>query len=495
MSAAMGVQLEPLNQGLSEYGPWHFHDIRFQQDQRAELEAALLQTASIPGLNDTLREISRAGRREASSGSTHRDAIIPEVVLSVSKTASRPPSPGPSTGHISPPAETWPSTPPTTPTTPVKSYLPVLPDAPNPYWTFRHLSVPEGPILTFPLERACEPVIRPSLKRRRPDTDVDGPNTASLSCKKRRLLRNLVTSRLSQPFSLPATHIVNRESAATGDKRFAKLAAMMAARRMVTTTLGQQQQMQQPSPSTWLRRAAVLNRLRQRVCAEAAERGGILATADLAAKAAAFRQQGQATATIVGGRYLVQDATPNRLAPGSAVRPATGLPQPTAIPVVVSPVPCSNARPIHPLTTNPSPSSSAQISKQTPPPPPTGPTARLRIPSPQLRPLRSPELRVTRPLVPLELEDLSKLDEGSVQIPACPPSDDTDDDGVAFPTSEHESRYMHDDEEEVGVYADFSVIFGGGGNDIEEEEGEGGDGEHVEDYMDDLDGIPWCARC
>jgi len=54
---------------------------------------------------------------------------------------------------------------------------------------------------------------------------------------------------------------------------------------------------------------------------------------------------------------------------------------------------------------------------------------------------------------------------------------------------------MHDDEEEVGVYADFSVIFGGGGNDLEKEEGEGGEGEHVEDYMDDLDGIPWCSRC
>ncbi|PHH61605.1 hypothetical protein CDD81_8120 [Ophiocordyceps australis] len=48
------------------------------------------------------------------------------------------------------------------------------------------------------------------LKRRRSKLDVDGPNTATLSSKKRRLRMNLVTSRLSQPFSAPATHIHSR---------------------------------------------------------------------------------------------------------------------------------------------------------------------------------------------------------------------------------------------------------------------------------------------
>lgn len=114
-------------------------------------------------------------------------------------------------------------------------------------------------------------------------------------------------------------------------------------------------------------------------------------------------------------------------------------------------------------------------------PPPTGSTltpaagpasSRLRIPSPRLRPLRSPELRVTRPAVALDdLEDL-------------------DDDSVAFPTSEHESRY---EDEPDDVYADFGVIFGGGG-DGDGSDDEGG-AEQFEDYMDDLDGIPWNARC
>ena len=45
------------------------------------------------------------------------------------------------------------------------------------------------------------------VKRRRSRLDVDGPNTAGLSFKKRRLRFQLVTSRLSQPYSHPATHV------------------------------------------------------------------------------------------------------------------------------------------------------------------------------------------------------------------------------------------------------------------------------------------------
>lgn len=70
----------------------------------------------------------------------------------------------------------------------------------------------------------ASPPARPDVKRARAIADVDGPNTASLSCKKRRLRLDLITSRLSQPFSLPATHILNREAIASGDKRFLKMA-------------------------------------------------------------------------------------------------------------------------------------------------------------------------------------------------------------------------------------------------------------------------------
>ena len=70
--------------------------------------------------------------------------------------------------------------------------------------------------------------------------------------------------------------------------------------------------------------------------------------------------------------------------------------------------------------------------------------------------------------------------------------EDLDDDGsgMAFPTSELESRYDDDSEDDGdggGVYADFSVIFGGAaGCEDDDEEG-------VEDYMDEVDGIPWAV--
>ncbi|PHH71965.1 hypothetical protein CDD80_4881 [Ophiocordyceps camponoti-rufipedis] len=48
------------------------------------------------------------------------------------------------------------------------------------------------------------------LKRRRTDDDVDGPDTAALSSKKRRLGRLLVTSRLSSPYSQPALYTRSR---------------------------------------------------------------------------------------------------------------------------------------------------------------------------------------------------------------------------------------------------------------------------------------------
>jgi hypothetical protein len=88
--------------------------------------------------------------------------------------------------------------------------------------------------------------------------------------------------------------------------------------------------------------------------------------------------------------------------------------------------------------------------------------------------------------------------------------DDEDDDcGVAFPHMDDYSRY---DDEPDDMYADFSIIFGGapggsgkgspdhhqgavatGAADSEDEDGFG-EGEGYEDYMDDLDGIPWLAR-
>lgn len=75
--------------------------------------------------------------------------------------------------------------------------------APATRFTFVFSSPPDGPFLfnnprTAPFE---------STKRRRPLCDVDG--TEFLGKKKRRLRLNLITSRLSKPFSSPASNVAD----------------------------------------------------------------------------------------------------------------------------------------------------------------------------------------------------------------------------------------------------------------------------------------------
>jgi len=78
------------------------------------------------------------------------------------------------------------------------------------------------------------------FKRRRPLWDVDGGTSEGK--KKRRLRLNLITSRLSQPFSIPATNIVNRG--------ISKIAIWAKGRRL---------------DKSLLRKAAIMNRVRTRL--------------------------------------------------------------------------------------------------------------------------------------------------------------------------------------------------------------------------------------
>lgn len=83
-----------------------------------------------------------------------------------------------------------------------------------------HTKEPPTSILTFTFSVTCPPAVKftfdskidawnsQPLKRRRPLWDVDG--TSSTEKKKRRLRLNLITSRLSRPFSYPATNIADR---------------------------------------------------------------------------------------------------------------------------------------------------------------------------------------------------------------------------------------------------------------------------------------------
>ncbi|KAH8898973.1 hypothetical protein GQ53DRAFT_759191 [Thozetella sp. PMI_491] len=293
---------------------------------------------------------------------------------------------------------------------------------------------------------------RRSLKRRRPDSDVDGPNTASLGCKKRRLLRHLITSRLSQPFSLPATHILNREVVANGDRRFMKLAAIMAARRL-TSAVQPHGSHHHANQSSQLRRAAMINRFRLRVRNHASEKGD-MDVAQLAANAALL-QQSHGVGLVVGARFPT--------APGSS--PPGPVAQPLRMPINFKPQllphPLSKAAAKGQLSPPGSPAGLLPVQ-------PTSPALRLSL-SPRLRPLASPELKSTRRAGDLD--------------------DDEDDDVVSFPSSDLDGKYDLTDEHD-DVYADFGVIFGGSA----EGDGEDDEGDHYEEYMDDLDGIPWSAR-
>ncbi|KAK3313563.1 hypothetical protein B0H66DRAFT_356289 [Apodospora peruviana] len=434
----MGVQLEPLSQSsFEQHGPWHFHDIRFKQDGPIDLNTALLQAASIPGLNSRLCELSKPSKGRYQQGSS-RGAGESSLIPRPSKSMSRPLSSSVLSTNVSA----------STTTTSSKSTIQPNPSTPLSTFVFGQI-VPKGTkILTFPIEEQVQSP-RAALKRRRPDTDVDGPNTASLSCKKRRLLRHLITSRLSQPFSLPATHIINRECVASGDKRFLKLAAILAARRLNSGGAQQPPQLH-PSLSSLLRRAAVINRCRLRVRAEAAERSDA-EVANLAGNAVLL-QQSHGIGSVVGAGFPLATPPASACSPTPIIRVAyQGQPHVLSKTGIVWSSPPNSSLVLHPTE-------------------PTGPLLRPP-PSPRPIALRSPEPRSSRPLM-----DVNELD-------------DLDDEIVAFPTSEYESRYDDDSDD---VYTDFSVIFGSGEGDMSDEETSN---EHVEDFMDDLDGIPWNARC
>ncbi|OHW98531.1 hypothetical protein CSPAE12_02757 [Colletotrichum incanum] len=265
-------------------------------------------------------------------------------------------------------------------------------------------------------------------KRQRAKSDVDGPYTAALSCKKRRLRLHLITSRLSQPFSLPATHIINREAIASGDKRFVKLAAVAT-----STDVGKQGINREGSI---MLRAAVLNRVRLRVRNEATLRGDLVVA--VAAANAAVLHHGQQLAT--GARFVAQS---------SALAEQRQQTSPARV-VLLRP----GISPSTPHLANCLPASSR-----------TPQSSRILPKSPRLHPTRSPVL-----------------------APSGAMLEDMEDDGLlAFPTADHDCSYAWADDDLEDVYSDFGAIFGGPA-----EKGEMENDDHsYEEYLDELDGISW----
>jgi hypothetical protein len=319
-------------------------------------------------------------------------------------------------------------------------------------------SRPEGPGFSFPstedTRNKSSPLdIRPQLlltgprgiKRKRCKSDVDGFNTADLCVKKRRLRAELITSRLSQPYSQPATHILNREGQEAGDKRFLKMATSVDMTRRIAHL-----------HATSFLRFSTMNCLRKRLSL---------------GQAAGNKKYEQEIATITSKAAGKTNWRPPMLQDASAGKSLRISPTGTGI-IGPSGMMVSSARlqPNHPpqkIFQHPKPTSCRLSNPVALPLPVSDVAATKKRTSPRLFPIPSPELRPTAPL---------------------PPLDDLEEDSFA---------YMHpadDDWDDVGddqdsVYSDFSVLFG------QSDDGNNGEEDRsYEEYLDELDGICWMSR-
>ena len=439
----MLVRLEALDRRpFDQYGAGRHRDVsaRSRQHEMPSIHGALFQGT---------------GKKDHKSPSPHRGLytqnLEPQPLTAHARGSSSPPEPesGPkprATPERRPQLRRDSLTP--TPQLATRVLATPGPAGSVPACAFLRIPASEVRPFSFPACHATR-LLGPSIKRSRPLSDVDGPHTASLPSKKRRLGKQLITSMLSQPYSQPATHIINREGASSGDKRFLKLAAVSAARRLNGLS-AMHNHHNHPGHHTFLRRAAVVNRFRLRVRDEAVEKGHIK-VADIAA-GAALLQPGHGVGLAVGARFPA--VVPHQPFPGL---------------IVLGPR-SAHLGPRHAVTkaageTGSSPSdrslTSSFVGTQSHPRPPS---------SPRLRP-QLPEPRTTQP----------EFD---------PEADEIDDGEASFPYSEHDSRYDSSDDPE-DVYADFEAIFCGTNSDADSSDDEG---ENYENAMDDLDGIPWKAR-
>lgn len=373
-------------------------------------------------------------------------------------------------------------------------------------FSFYHSPLPSPAPTTSLVPLASQHSLRIGLKRKRPLSDVDGVDTANLPVKKRRLRLHLITSRLSRPFSVPATHILNREAIAGGSgegKRFVKLTAYITARRAAVSAAQHTTTNHNPSSVDLLRRAAILNRVRLAVRASTQIRQ-FGATRDTLNQAAAVANHGM---QLVSAAHYFFPA-PSTPAPPPPQHQAPVIFRaarrhyyrtPSRMYAAPGPTPVTqHYGALLPRTLPP------QSDSNTPTPPVQAP--RIEYHHAKLPP--SPKLKASgggsrnRRLGP------SPLSSPPVMRPArerdFDEEDELDNDNVSFPVSELGNPYADDyddDEEQNGC--DLDAIFGGatGGvltpDEIDDMEFEMLDDEsaksnehYYEEYLDELDGIP-----
>ncbi|KAI0976475.1 hypothetical protein F4678DRAFT_227670 [Xylaria arbuscula] len=369
----------------------------------------------------------------------------------------------------------------------------------------------------YPSSEQPEPALQRQPKRIRTSDDVDGPGTAALSCKKRRLLLHLVTSRLSRPFSLPATHILIRES---GDNmpvlhRIQQLAALGARPRQKGALL--------------VRKAAILNRVRIGVRQAAVSRGHTV-MADLAARANALHHglllvtTTPTPATFPTG--MTNTNTSEQHVPTmSAAALGQGFVPPVWRPHTTSFHPPIDRglqqyhlhqqqhshqqhhnqqqqqqqqydynRDIHATNT----ANATQRSETNPYTnnANTNTAAPIRT---DYTYTHNKDPRATTPEQPPPRQHIPV----PVPVPAPPPSDSAtysdEEDNTAFPAASFRDRYADlSDDDMDDVYADFGVLFGSSPRSPDRASAAAGGGgsppveeQFYEEYLDELDGIPW----
>ncbi|OTA04199.1 hypothetical protein A9Z42_0047600 [Trichoderma parareesei] len=243
--------------------------ISLEPVQTLRCHDALLEAGPIvvvvPGLHSLgaaarprLASMSKALSRRKSSdflleAPPHRHRLKKSITTT---TKRKPPPPPP---HIPSPPPHIPSPPPTVLSSSTPRHRP-KPDNNNnnnnliQFALLDRTSLQTAFTFLLPNSQKAAAAARRGIKRCRLGSDVEGPNTASVGRKKRRLRSRLITSPLSQPFSQPATHILNREGRPVGDRRFVKMAVMLDASRRAAYLR-----------ATAYLRYSVMNRMRKRM--------------------------------------------------------------------------------------------------------------------------------------------------------------------------------------------------------------------------------------
>ncbi|KAK8058610.1 hypothetical protein PG994_009058 [Apiospora phragmitis] len=298
-------------------------------------------------------------------------------------------------------------------------------------------------------------------KRPRAPHDVDGPDTGHLPCKKRRLRHRLITSRLSQPYSLPATHILNRE---TGEdtpvlSRFLKFAAMGPKKAGHQTAM--------------VRKAAILNRVRLNVRQAAVNRGH-------------NRMWRMSDVSVMGHGLQLVTASTGAMFPGRGSAAGMSLP-----------------RVWRPHTTGTSAGGAAaakdnQDSSHILHQPATNDVSRVTIAddtathSSSGNPPQQQQFGRTTTTTTTTAAAAAAAHTPVTSI-MTPLHHDEAEESTAFPVIEDGYRYADlSDDDMDDVYTDFGALFGGGaakspGDGTGEDEEE----HFYEEYLDELDGIPW----